>query len=85
MCQDHKKNNRRFTSILSPNIKKLGFVLNTFPTGVVGNEKKASKQPDLKCDDLKNRDFYYLTERPQNGIVDTTLLTISNKIFLERM
>jgi hypothetical protein len=66
-------------------VKECPYVLDNFPAGVVGNEEKVSKQPDLKCDDLKKGDFYYLTERPEVGIVDTTFVTISNNMFLERM
>ncbi|MFD1015470.1 hypothetical protein [Winogradskyella rapida] len=66
-------------------IKECPYVLDNFPSGVIGNEEKLTKQPDLKCDDLKKGDFYYLTERPEVGIVDTTFVTISNNMFLERM
>ena len=66
-------------------IKDCPYMLDTFPSGVVGNEEKVSKQSNLKCGDLKKGDFYYLTERPEGGIVDTTFVTISNDMFLERM
>ena len=66
-------------------IKECPYVLDNFPSGVVGNEEKVTKQADLKCEDLKKGDFYYLTERPEVGIVDTTFVTISNNMFLERM
>tara|TARA_R100000306_G_scaffold62191_1_gene67524 strand:+ start:2747 stop:3430 length:684 start_codon:yes stop_codon:yes gene_type:complete len=66
-------------------IKECPYVLDNFPSGVVGDEKKVDKQPDLNCKDLKKGDFYYLTKRPESGIVDTTFVTISNDMFLERM
>ena len=66
-------------------IKECPYVLDNFPSGVVGDEEKVEKQPDLNCGDLKEGDFYYLTERPEGGIVDTTFVTISNDMFLERM
>lgn len=66
-------------------IKECPYLLDTFPSGVVGNEEKVSKQPDLKCEDLKRGDFYYLSQRPETRIVDTTFVTISNDMFLERM
>ena len=66
-------------------IKECHYVLDNFPSGVVGNQEKVIKQPDLKCDDLKKGDFFYLNERPEVGIVDTTFVTISNNMFLERM
>ncbi len=66
-------------------IKECPYVLDNFPTGIVGNEEKVTKQQDLNCDDLKNGDFYYLTKRPDMGIVDTTFVTISKNMFLERM
>ncbi len=66
-------------------IKECPYVMENFPSGVVGNEEKVTKQPNLKCDDLKKGDFYYLTQRPEGGIVDTTFVTISNNMYLERM
>jgi hypothetical protein len=66
-------------------IKECPYVLDNFPTGVVGNEEKVAKQLDLNCDDLKNGDYYYLTKRPDIGTIDTTFVTISNSMFLERM
>jgi len=66
-------------------IKECQYVIDTFQPGIVGNEEKVTKQPDLKCDNLKNGDFYYLTKRTEDGIVDTTFVTISNDMFLERM
>ena len=66
-------------------IKECPYVLDNFPSGVVGDDEKVDKQPDLNCEDLKKGDFYYLTERPESGIVDTTFVTISNDMFLERM
>ncbi len=66
-------------------IKECPYVLDNFPTGIVGNDQKVTKQLDLNCEDLKNGDFYYLTQRPDIGIMDTTFVTISKNMFLERM
>lgn len=66
-------------------VKECPYVLDNFPSGVVGDQEKVDKQPDLNCEDLKKGDFYYLTERPIDGIKDTTFVTISNDMFLERM
>lgn len=66
-------------------IKECEYVVKTFPTTMAGNEKEVTKEPDLKCDDLKSGNFYYLTTRPEVGIMDTTFVTISNNMFLERM
>ncbi|TMU50991.1 hypothetical protein [Flagellimonas algicola] len=66
-------------------IKECPYVTETFPTDIVGNEEKIAKQPDLKCGDLQNGDFYYLTQRPETEAADTTFVTISNDMFLERM
>ncbi|WP_121668022.1 hypothetical protein [Mesonia aquimarina] len=66
-------------------IKECPYVLDNFSSGFMVDEEKVDKQPDLNCNDLKKGDFYYLIERPENGIMDTTFVTISNDMFLERM
>jgi len=40
---------------------------------------------DLDCSELKNGDFYYLSPNPETNIIDTTFVTIKNKMYLERM
>ena len=59
------------------------YIKNNFPTGIVG--EKRTKQLDLECDDLKNGEFYYLTQRPDSKVMDTTFITISGESYLEKM
>ena len=67
-------------------VKECDYVMNTFPSGnVVSKENEIKKQPDLKCDDLKKGDFYYLIPTQNQQVSDTTFVTISNNMFLERM
>ncbi len=66
-------------------IKECDYVIDNFPTGMVGSQEPVTKQQNLNCEDLKNGDFYYLNKRPQTGVIDTTFVTISNNMFLERM
>lgn len=73
------------TKIGAKMIKECDYVMENFPSGIVGNQEKVAKQKELNCDDLKNGDFYYVNQRPQTGIIDTTFVTISNDMFLERM
>ncbi|RBW61948.1 hypothetical protein DS884_02795 [Tenacibaculum sp. E3R01] len=61
------------------------YALNTFTTGTIGNEKKVKKQSDLKCSNLRKGEFYYLTPSLNPKVLDTTFVTISNNMFLERM
>ncbi|CAL2103717.1 conserved exported protein of unknown function [Tenacibaculum sp. 190130A14a] len=65
--------------------KDCPYILNTFKSQVSGNEEKVVKQANLQCNDLKNGDFYYLVKSSKNAKVDTTYVTISNHMFLERM
>ncbi|MEO1485223.1 MAG: hypothetical protein AAFU57_05730 [Bacteroidota bacterium] len=44
-----------------------------------------SKQANLTCEDLRSGDFYYLNEIPNQQVPDTTHVTISDDMFLERM
>ena len=66
-------------------VKECDYVLDNFPSGIVGNKEKVTKEPDLNCEDLKKGDFYYVNKRTETGISDTTFVTISNDVFLERM
>lgn len=71
--------------IVSKLVKDCTFILENYNSEFVGSDKEVTKQADLNCNDLKNGDFYYLTKRPDTGILDTTFVTISNTMFLERM
>tara|TARA_R110002073_G_scaffold335466_1_gene527517 strand:- start:713 stop:1387 length:675 start_codon:yes stop_codon:yes gene_type:complete len=66
-------------------IKECEYVSDNFPSGVVGSEKKIEKQENLDCKSLKKGNFYYLTGRPNSKVMDTTFVTVSNNMFLERM
>jgi hypothetical protein len=61
------------------------YIYDNFPTGIVGEEKIVIKQDHVVCDDLKNGKFYYLTQRPNSQIRDTTFVTISDDRFLKEM
>lgn len=49
------------------------------------NEKIVEKQKNLSCADIKNGEFYYLTNQLNGQNADTTYVTISDDLFLERM
>ena len=66
-------------------IKECEYVADNFPSGVVGSEKKVEKQENLDCKSLKKGNFYYLTGSPNSKVLDTTFVTVSNNMFLERM
>ena len=59
------------------------YIKNHFPTGIVG--EKRTRQTNINCSDLKNGDFFYLTQRPDSKIKDTTFVTISGDTYLEKM
>ncbi|MEL6696539.1 MAG: hypothetical protein AAFP89_09855 [Bacteroidota bacterium] len=59
------------------------YIKNTFPTGIVG--EKRSKQAIIECADLKNGEFYYLTQKPGSKVLDTTFVTISGDSYLEKL
>tara|TARA_R110002074_G_scaffold398631_3_gene590742 strand:- start:329 stop:1006 length:678 start_codon:yes stop_codon:yes gene_type:complete len=40
---------------------------------------------DLDCTEFKNGEFYYLLPNPTSNRIDTTFVTIKNKMYLERM
>jgi hypothetical protein len=61
------------------------YIPENFPSGVVGDQTKMSKQPNLSCDDLKEGKYYYLTQVPNSEARDTTFVTISGDTYLERM
>ncbi len=59
------------------------YIKNNFPTGIVG--EKRTKQSNIQCEELKNSEFYYLTQRPDSKIQDTTFVSISKDEYLEKM
>jgi hypothetical protein len=59
------------------------YIKNNFPTGIVG--EKRTKQLNVNCDELKNSEFYYLTQRPGSKVQDTTFVSISKDEYLEKM
>jgi len=59
------------------------YLKNNFPTGLVS--KKVPKKLNLNCENLKVGKFYYLTQRPDSIIQDTTFVTISKDEYFERM
>ena len=66
-------------------LKECQYMVDNFSPDNGETTKIVEKQPDLTCEDLKNGDFYYVLERPDLGVKDTTYVTISNEMFLERM
>jgi hypothetical protein len=69
--------------IAAKSVDNCDYIKNNFPTGIVG--EKRAKQLNVKCEDLKNGEYYYLTQRPNSDIQDTTFVTISNDKYLEKM
>lgn len=69
--------------IAAKSVDNCDYIKNNFPTGIVG--EKRTKQLNVKCEDLKNGKFYYLTQRPNSEIQDTTFVTISKDTYLENM
>lgn len=65
-------------------IKECQYVLDNFNSGGLDDDQKVDKQSDLKCDDIKRGDFYYTQKNIDKGI-DTTYVTITDTMFLERM
>lgn len=59
------------------------YIKKNFPTGIVG--EKRTKQPNVKCEELRESKFYYLTQRPNSEIKDTTFVSISKNKYLEKM
>lgn len=59
------------------------YLKENFPTGLL--DKKVPKKLNLDCDKLKVGKFYYLTQRPDSKIQDTTFVTISKDEYLEKM
>ncbi len=66
-------------------LKNCDYALEAFSNQQKQEDKIVTKQPNLTCEDLKSGDFYYLNGRSNTTIPDTTYVTISNNMFLERM
>jgi len=74
-----------FAKVGAKIIKQCEYVIENFPLGTVGSDKKIDKQIDLDCEDKLIGDYYYFTKRPDSAILDTTFVNISNDKFLEKM
>ncbi|MCK7591447.1 hypothetical protein M0G43_12745 [Subsaxibacter sp. CAU 1640] len=48
-------------------------------------EEDKVQDPNLDCSELKNGDFYYMQTNPNTAKIDTTYVTIKDKMYLERM
>ncbi len=75
--------NEFFNKIAAKTASNCEYIKENFPTGIVG--EKRTKQSDVKCDDLKEGEFYYLTQRPASKIQDTTFVSISKDNYYEKM
>ena len=69
--------------IAAKTIDNCEYIKNNFPTGIVG--EKRTKQQNVKCEELRESKFYYLTQRPGSQIQDTTFVSISKDEYLEKM
>ena len=61
--------------------KSCQYIKDNFPTGHVGERRE--KQEELRCDDLKNGDFYYLVEKPGTREIDSLFFSIENENYTE--
>ena len=69
--------------IAAKTVDNCEYIKNNFPTGIVG--EKRTKQINVKCEELRESKFYYLTQRPNSQIQDTTFVSISKDEYLEKM
>lgn len=69
--------------IAAKTVDNCEYIKNNFPTGIVG--KKRTKQLNVNCVEIKDSKFYYLTQRPNSQIKDTTFVSISKDEYLEKM
>ena len=69
--------------IAAKNVYNCDYIKKNFPTGILG--EKRTKQSNIACKDLKNGEFYYLTQRPNSATQDTTFVTIKGNEYLEKM
>lgn len=66
-------------------IDKCTYIHQNFPNGGLEEEKRVHKDPNVRCSDLKEGKYYYLMQRPNSSIIDTTFVTLSDGMYLERM
>ncbi len=66
-------------------VKNCQYIVSTFGTNETEVAEVVEKDPNLKCTDLKKGDFYYLSKMYNGQSQDTTFVTISNNMYLERM
>lgn len=64
-------------------VNNCDYIKKNFPTGIVAETR--TKQSNIVCEDLKEGNFYYLTQRPNVSIQDTTFVTISKSSYIEKM
>jgi hypothetical protein len=69
--------------IAAKTVSNCEYIKNNFPIGIVG--EKRTKQLNIKCEELRESKFYYLTQRPDSQIQDTTFVSISKDKYLENM
>jgi hypothetical protein len=69
--------------IAAKTVSNCEYIKNNFPIGIVG--EKRTKQLNVKCEELRESKFYYLTQRPDSQIQDTTFVSISKDKYLENM
>ncbi|THV59308.1 hypothetical protein EZV76_10810 [Flagellimonas alvinocaridis] len=67
-------------------LKTCDYALKVFANQQKEEKKIVAKQHNLTCEHLKSGDFYYLNQSSSDASTpDTTHVTISNNMFLERM
>lgn len=66
-------------------IKDCPYIIESLASEGSKYEVTQTKASNLNCDDLRKGEFYYLTERPETTVKDTTFVTITDTMFLERM
>lgn len=69
--------------IAAKTVHNCQYIKNNFHSGIV--EEKRTKQLNINCEDLKHSSFYYLVQRPDSQIQDTTFVSISKDEYLEKM
>jgi hypothetical protein len=69
--------------ISAKTVDNCNYIKNNFPTRIVG--EKRTKQLNVKCEELRESKFYYLTQKPGSQIQDTTFVSISKDEYLEKM
>lgn len=69
--------------IAARTINNCKYIADHFPLGIVG--EKRSRQVNTNCDELRECQFYYLTQTQDSEIQDTTYVSISKNEYLEKM